>query len=99
MNTYVALINFTPQGLQNIHESPHRADAFRKAAKKGGCKVQHLFWTMGAHDGVIVFQAKDDAAATGLMTSLSSLGNVHTCTMRAFEAAEFAALVEKTPKM
>jgi uncharacterized protein with GYD domain len=49
MNTYVALINFTPQGLQNIHESPHRADAFRKAAKKGGCKVQHLFWTMGAH--------------------------------------------------
>lgn len=99
MNTYVALLNFTQQGLTNMHESAHRASAFRAAAKKSGCKVQHLFWTMGAHDGVIVFQAKDDAAATGLMMSLSALGNVHTSTMRAFDAAEFIALVEKAPKM
>ena len=99
MNTYVALLNFTQQGLTNMHESAHRASVFRAAAKKSGCKVQHLLWTMGAHDGVIVFQAQDDAAATGLMMSLSALGNVHTSTMRAFDAAEFIALVEKAPKM
>ena len=99
MNTYVALLNFTQQGLTNMHESAHRASAFRATARKSGCKVLHLFWTMGAHDGVIVFQAKDDAAATGLMMSLSALGNVHTSTMRAFDAAEFIALVEKAPKM
>ena len=99
MNTYVALLNFTQQGLQNMHESPHRATAFKAAAKKAGCKVQHLLWTLGAHDGVIVFQAKDDAAATGLMMALSALGNVHTSTMRAYDAAEFAAVVAKAPKM
>ncbi len=99
MSTYVALLNFTQQGLQNAHESPHRASAFRAAARKCGCKVQHLLWTLGAHDGVIVFQARDDAAATGLMMALSALGNVHTTTMRAFDAAEFAAIVEKAPKM
>jgi uncharacterized protein with GYD domain len=99
MNTYVALLNFTQQGLQNVHESPHRAGAFKSAARKAGCKILHLLWTLGAHDGVIVFGAKDDAAATGLMLALSALGNVHTHTMRAFDAAEFAPLVSKAPKM
>ena len=99
MPTYVALLKFTQQGLQNAHESPHRATAFKTVARKAGVKILHLLWTLGAHDGVILFQAKDDAAATGLMMALSSLGNVHTTTMRAFDAKEFAALVDKVPKM
>jgi uncharacterized protein with GYD domain len=33
------------------------------------------------------------------MLSLASLGNVHTKTLRAFNAAEFAGIVAKTPKM
>lgn len=99
MSTYVALLKFTPQGLQNAHESPHRATAFKGAARKAGVKILHLLWTMGEHDGVIVFQAGDDAAATGLMIALSSLGNVHTTTMRAFDATEFAGLVDKLPKI
>lgn len=36
MSTYVALLSFTQQGLQNIHESPHRAGAFKSAARKAG---------------------------------------------------------------
>jgi uncharacterized protein with GYD domain len=99
MTTYIALLNFTPQGLQNIHESPHRATAFKASAKKAGVKVTHVFWTLGEFDGVIMFEAKDDAAATGLMLALSGLGNVHTKTLRAFNAAEFAQIVARTPKM
>ena len=67
MNSYVALITFTAQGLQNLHESPHRANSFKAAAKKAGVKVTQLFWTLGEYDGAILFEAKDDAAATGLM--------------------------------
>lgn len=99
MQNYVGLVNFTQQGLQNMHESPHRAAAFKSTAKKAGAKVLHLFWTLGAYDGVIVFQAKDDQAAAALMLSLSGLGNVHTTTLRAFDAAEFADVVAKTPRM
>ena len=99
MSTYIALINFTQQGLQNLHESPHRATAFKAAAKKAGVKITHLFWTLGEFDGAILFEAKDDGAATGLRLSLSSLGNVHTTTLRAFNATEFAEIVAKTPKM
>lgn len=64
MNTYISLINFTQQGLQNIHESPRRAEAVKKAAKKAGIKISHIYWTLGGYDGVIHFQAKDDATAT-----------------------------------
>ena len=98
MATYITLINFTPQGLQNVHESPHRAAAFRSAARKAGVKIKEQFWTLGEYDGAIVFEAKDDATATGLTLTLSGLGNVHTKTLRAFDAGEFAEIVAKAPK-
>ena len=99
MNTYMTLINFTQQGLQNIHESPHRASSFKAAAKKAGVKITNIFWMLGEYDGAVLFEAKDEAAATGLMLALSSLGNVHTTTMRAFNAAEFSEVVARMPKL
>jgi len=99
MSTYFTLINFTQQGLQNIHESRHRATAFKAAAKKAGIKVTHTFWTLGGYDGVIMFEAKSDAAATGLILSLAALGNVNTKTLRAYDAAEFAKIMAQAPKM
>ena len=99
MSTYIVLINFTQQGLQNIHESPHRAAAFKSAAKKVGVKVRDIFWTLGAYDGVLVFEAESDKAATSATLALSSLGNVHTQTLRTFTAAEFADIVKKSPKL
>ncbi len=99
MSTYIVLINFTQQGLQNVHESPHRAAAFKTAAKKIGVKVRDIFWTLGAFDGVLVFEAENDKAATSATLALSSLGNVHTQTLRTFNAAEFADIVKKSPKL
>ena len=99
MTTYLALINFTPQGLQNVHESPHRATAFKAAAKKAGVKVRELYWTLGAYDGAIVFDAQSDEAAAGVMVSLAALGNVRTQVLRAFTAAQFSAIVAKSPRL
>jgi len=99
MTTYIALLNFTPQGLQNVHESTHRATTFKAAAKKAGIKVRELYWTMGAFDGVIVFDAQTDEAATGMMLSLAALGNVRPQTLRTFDAAQFAAIAAKSPRL
>ena len=99
MSTYIVLINFTQQGLQNVHGSPQRAAAFKAAAKKVGVKVRDIFWTLGAYDGVLVFEAETDKAATSATLALSSLGNVHTQTLRTFSAAEFADILKKTPKL
>jgi uncharacterized protein with GYD domain len=99
MSTYITLFNFTQQGLQNIHESPHRAEAFKEAAKKAGVKVTQQFWALGGYDGVVIFEANSDEAATGLILSLEGLGNVNTKTLRGFNAAEFIKIINGAPKM
>jgi len=99
MAAYLALLKFTPQGLQNIHESTHRAAGFKAAAKKSGAKITHTFWTLGAYDGAILFDAPNDTVVTALMVALAGLGNVQATTLRAFTAAEFDAVVDKAPKL
>lgn len=95
MARYVALIRFTAQGVKQIGQSVKRADAFKKEAQKLGGKVHEVYWTLGANDGVLVFDAPDDQRATALMLKLSAKGNVHTETMRAFDAKEFAAIMKR----
>jgi uncharacterized protein with GYD domain len=99
MSTYIVLINFTQQGLQNVHESPHRAAAFKSAARKVGVKVRDVFWTLGKYDGVLIFDAESDKTATSVTLALSALGNVHTQTLRAFSAAEFTDILKKSPRL
>ncbi len=99
MASYLTLLKFTPQGLQNIHESTHRAAAFQAAAKKAGVKVTQTLWTLGAYDGVIVFEASDDAAVASVMVGLAALGNVQVTTLRAFNAPEFEVIVAKSPRL
>jgi len=99
MNTYLALLNFTNQGVQNFRESPLRANAFKAIARKTGVKVREMFWTLGDHDGALVFEAANDEAATATMLALGALGNVRTKTLRAFSAAEFHRIIARSPKM
>lgn len=99
MAAYLALLKFTPQGLQNIHESTRRAAVFKAAAKKAGAKVTHTYWTLGAYDGTILFDAPDDTVVAALMVSLAGLGNVQTSVLRAFSGAEFDAVVAKSPRL
>jgi uncharacterized protein with GYD domain len=99
MSTYISLFHFTQQGLQNVHESPHRAEAFKEAAKKAGVKVTQQYWTLGGYDGMIVFEAKSDEAATGLILALEGLGNVTTKTLHAFDADAFVKIIKEAPRM
>jgi uncharacterized protein with GYD domain len=93
MATFITTVKFTEQGVQNIHESPKRAAAFKSAAKKMGVKVTDEYWTLGSFDGVIIFDAPDDETATAAMLYLSSLGNVQTTTARAFGPSEMEKVI------
>lgn len=88
MATFITSIKFTQQGIKGIDETTKRAAALKAAAKKLGVKVTDIYWTLGDHDGVLIFEAPDDETATALMLHLGSLGNVQTTTTRAFNAAE-----------
>lgn len=95
MPTYISLLNWTEKGEANVRDTAQREAAFAKTAKKLGAKVVQAYWTMGSHDGVLIFEAPDDETATAAMLSLGGSGNVNTQTMRAFTAAEMAKIVAK----
>jgi uncharacterized protein with GYD domain len=67
MATYVGLIQFADQGIRNIKDTVKRGDAAIAEAEKMGMKVVEEFWTMGAYDAVVVFDAPDDETMSELM--------------------------------
>jgi uncharacterized protein with GYD domain len=87
MATFITTMHFTDQGIKAVRDTCERAAAFKAAAEKIGCKVTGQYWTLGAFDGVIVFEAPDEARATAALLHLGSLGNLRTQTARAFDAA------------
>ena len=97
MANFIALIDYTDRGIGNIADSPKRASAIKEMAGKLGATIKDLYWTMGAHDGVVIFEAADDAAAASLMLGIARLGNVKTHTMRAFDRSEMESVLAAMP--
>jgi uncharacterized protein with GYD domain len=88
MAVFISNIKFTQQGIKGIDETTKRAVALKASAKKMGVKITNVYWTLGDHDGVLIFEAPDDETAMKLLLHIGSMGNVHTTTTRAFTAAE-----------
>lgn len=95
MATYISTLKFTQQGIKDIDHTTKRAAIFKAAARKMGAKVTNIYWTLGDHDGVLIFEAADDEAATAVLLHLGAMGNVHTSTVRAFTAAEMDSILAK----
>jgi uncharacterized protein with GYD domain len=95
MPTFLALINETQEGESNIRDSVARAAAFREEASSFGVKIKELYWTMGAYDGFILFEAPDTQAASALLLKLASRGAVRTQTLQAFDAREMEAILKR----
>lgn len=88
MATFITTFKFTQQGIKNVGETTKRAAAVKASAKKMGIKVTDIYWTLGAFDGLLIFEAPDDETATALLLNVGSHGNIQTTTARAFTAAE-----------
>ena len=97
MATYVVLVNFTDQGVRNVKQTTERAKALVAAGTKLGVKVKDVYWTLGAHDAVLIADAPNDEALTALCLSVGALGNIRTQTMRAYSADEMNRVLAKLP--
>jgi uncharacterized protein with GYD domain len=96
MATFITLVNFTDQGIRNVHESPKRFHAFKGMAEKLGVTVKSVYYTVGHYDIVLVLEGTDEAVTTALL-KVGSLGNVRTQTLRGFSAEEMQQMVSKMP--
>jgi uncharacterized protein with GYD domain len=97
MATYIALVNFTDQGVRQIRQTTERAKALINAAANLGVQIKDIYWTMGAFDAVVTAEADDDQAVMAFTSSISSLGNIRTQTLRAFSAAEMSKILDRVP--
>lgn len=97
MATYLAICNFTDQGIRSVKDSIKRADAVKEVAPKFGARMTQLYWTLGQYDLVATIEAPDDTAATAFALAIGSAGNVRMQTMRAFSREEMSAILGKLP--
>jgi uncharacterized protein with GYD domain len=95
MASYIGLVQFTDQGIRNIKDTVKRGDAALAEAEKMGMKIVEEFWTMGAYDVVVLFEAPDDETVSAFMLKIGSLGNVKSHTLRAFRRNEMEEILAK----
>ena len=95
MATYIALSNFTDQGIRSVKDSTKRADAVQAAAAKFGAKMTQIYWTLGQYDLVAIIEAPDDASAAAFAVAIGSAGNVRLQTLRAFSKDEMDGVLAR----
>jgi len=95
MAQYVCLVKFTETGIKNLRKTTSRAQAFKEKMSSVDIDLKITLWTVGQYDIVHVFEAPDDDAAATFAYTLSSLGNVRTETMRAYDADQMAQIIDK----
>ena len=94
MPTYIALHNFTDEGIRTIKETIQRADGAAELAKQYGASLQ-TYWTVGPYDVVYILEAPDDESAAAFLLDVGSRGVVRTTTLRAYDRQEMSSIVEK----
>ena len=95
MPSYVSLIQFKDQGIRNIKDTVKRGEAAMAEAQKMGLKIVEEYWTMGAYDAVVIFEAPDDETMSAFILKVGSLGNVSGQTLRAFRRNEMEGILAK----
>ena len=88
MATYIALMNWTEEGVRNLQDAPERRRRVEALADQCGCKITANYLTMGPYDRVAIVEAPDDAAMARFALSFGRLGLARTTTLRAFEREE-----------
>ena len=74
MATYIALVNFTDQGVRHIRQTTDRAKSLARAASNAGIEIKNIYWTLGRFDAVFIADAPDVETITAFALSMGSLG-------------------------
>jgi uncharacterized protein with GYD domain len=96
MPTYVSLVNWTEQGIKNFRDTVRRAEDARSLIENSGGQQRQMLWTLGEYDLVAVVDFPDDETATAVLLQIGAGGNVRTKTMKAFDAEQMSAIIQRT---
>ena len=97
MATYISLLRFTQQGIENIKESPARLDRAKQAFRAMGAEIKEFYLVAGRYDAVMVLEAPDGETAAKIALAIGSQGNIRTETLQAFPEGEYRKIIAGLP--
>jgi uncharacterized protein with GYD domain len=97
MPTYITLIRYTQQGIENVKEGPARVDAAKEAFKAMGGELKQYYLVMGQYDAVVIGEVPDDETVAKLSVAIGSKGAIRTETFRAFTEDEYRKIIAALP--
>jgi uncharacterized protein with GYD domain len=97
MPKYIALIDWTEQGVGGFKDSVDRYEAAAGALESLGVQFTDIYWTLGGHDIVAVVDAPDDESLAAGLLAVAAQGNIRTTTLRAFTSDEMRSIISKAP--
>ena len=97
MPTYITLIRFTQQGVEQIKESPTRLEKAKEAIKAKGGEMKAFYLTMGQYDAVAISEVPNDEVYAATLLAIASAGAIRTETLRAFSEEEYRRIIAALP--
>lgn len=95
MPTYIALIDWTGEGVRNFRDSVDRYEAAQGQLESLGVRFIDTYWTLGSHDLVGILEAPDDESVAAGLLAVAGGGNIRSQTMRAFSIDEMRGVISK----
>ena len=97
MPTYIALLDWTDQGIRGAKDTVDRYESAREQFDSLGISFKDIYWTLGGHDIVAVLEAPDGETLAAGLLSLGGQGNIRTTTLRALSPDEMRDVLDKMP--
>jgi uncharacterized protein with GYD domain len=95
MPTYIALIDWTGDGVRAFRDSVDRYEAAQGQMESMGVRFTNIYWTLGSHDIVGIIEAPDDESVAAGLLAVAGGGNIRSQTLRAFSAEEMRGVIGK----
>jgi uncharacterized protein with GYD domain len=93
MPSYLAMCNWTEQGVKDVKNSPARLEAAKAAATAANSRIVFFYMLMGEYDFAILLEAPSDEVASKFLLNTAVLGNIRSTTMKAFTEDEYKAIL------
>ena len=97
MFTYIMLYRYTAQGLRAIKDAPARMAHARRSVETAGGTLKAVYATTGQYDVAAISEWPSEESAMTYLLAQAQAGNVTSETLRAFDEAAFARIVDAIP--
>jgi uncharacterized protein with GYD domain len=97
MATYISLIRYTQQGIENMKDSPGRLDMAKQVFKSMGASIKEFYLVTGEYDAVVIGEAPDDETMAKLALTIGATGAIRTESFRAFTEEEYRKIIAALP--